>query len=871
MAMFKKLVSMVLVFVLCLGLLSSTGLAARDYSEPQLKAEALSKLNILKGDGTSNFALDRAPTRGESLVMFIRLIGDESTVMAGGWAHSFKDVPEWLSRYAGYANLMGYAKGTSPTTFGSNDTAGALVFLTFVLRALGYSDEAGGDFTWSNPFDLARKIGLLTENVDTVNFKRGDIALVSWNALSLPMKGGNKALADLLIMGGVFTRSQYDEAAALVKKGNTGSTTVNGIPMGTYACATDSYGYTYEQDYRPTVTLNSDKSCTVYVNMGAGMATGKGTWSTEELDTGEIGVHIVITTKAWADSYSYSFVYYENALYMTDGDIGITPADSEFKLIKTASGDFKQAVAAVSETWEDKLAELTSGGKAVSTAAVMSGMYEAAKALADSGTIKNLSYGEQGVFFTYADGTPGGVVMDLPDLDSAASKTLSFTPDAPYEGPGALTLAPAAGGSVSGLATAALANTAAPDPTVIGSNKVLLSVNLDAVRGNDFENYEALKDKFKANTRGLAVTVKDLTVADYKTLNTYGAVFISNPTSWTNDGVTCIELAEDYDASKNYDADRQAGRIGVYSKISPGATKYIAENDGYILSDNSFDYELRYVLFPEKFFSYYYGSAGAFPNSFIHLGFDSSISMSKLSNLLIGAGAGCVTGYTDAMQRQTDFKVIGTLMDTFLKADKNTMYDAYLAVLDKKLGTDSFTYTYYKNFKWDIASREVESMFDMRLKNNNGELKLWGAAAPKPVSGTGLILSGTYYVKETDWGSQGHTFKVTCTNNTGKTVTGICFDWVGSTVAPKYREYGTLITKDNNDQRISLAPGDSFTFEGTYVLSKEQDCFSAFITDYYTGDLTDADYTNNARVEIPVSDYKLYPLTKVPAPADPAE
>jgi hypothetical protein len=330
----KKLFSMILVLALCVGLLSSTALAARDYSEPQLKAEALFKLNIFQGDGTNDFALDRAPTRAESLVMFIRLIGDESTVLAAGWSHSFKDVPEWANRYVGYANLMGYAKGTSPTTFGASDKAGALVFLTFVLRALGYSDEAGGDFTWNNPYDLARDIGLLTANVDTVNFKRADIALVSWNALSLPMKGGNKALADILMMGGVFTKSQYEEAAALVKNGNTagsGSTETSGVPMGTYTCRTDSNGFTYDKAYRPAITLNSDKSCTVCVNMGAGMATGKGTWSTEAMDTGEIGIHIKITTKSWADSYSYSFVYYDNILYMTDGGIGITPVDSEFK------------------------------------------------------------------------------------------------------------------------------------------------------------------------------------------------------------------------------------------------------------------------------------------------------------------------------------------------------------------------------------------------------------------------------------------------------------------------------------------------------------------------------------------------------------
>lgn len=850
----KKLVSVFLIFIFLASIVPSSVLASRDLTDPQLKAEALKSLNLFNGVSENDFALERTPTRAEALVMFVRLIGDESTVMGAGWSHPFTDVPEWANRYVGYSYLMGHTKGTSMTTFGSNDTAGAAAFLTFVLRALGYSDEAGGDFTWSNPYDLARNIGLLTSNVDTTKFLRADIALIAWNALSLPMKGGNKALSDILIMGGVFTRTQYDSATASVKNGNTGTTAVKGVNIGMYACSADSSGFTYEQDYRPTVTLRSDMSCTVSVNMGAGMATGAGTWNVEKLDTGEIGIHITITAKSWADSYSYSFIYFDSTLSIADGGIGITPVDSVFKLTKTAATDFGTAVNMVSATFEGKLTALTSGGKAVSSAAVMSGIYDAARTLVDSGTIKNLAYNEQGVFFTYTDGTPGGVVMDLPDLATTAASTLSSTSNPSANNSLTMTNAVGmAGRGFAGSALTALANTAAVATNVIGNNKVLLSINLNAVSDKDFETYEALANKFKSNTRGLAVTVKDLTVADYRTLNTYGAVFISNPTSWMNDGVSCIELAEDYDASKNYDTDRHAGRIGVFSKISPGATKYIAENDGYILSSVSFDYDLRYVLFPEKFFSYYYGSAGSFPNSFIHLGFDSSISGSKLSNLLVGAGAGCVTGYTDTMRRQPDFKVIGTLMDTFLKADKNTVYDAYLSVLDNKLGTDTFAYSYYKNLKWDIASRNVNSLFDMRLKNANGDLKLWGTTS-QAATGTGLTLSNcTYSTATGSFGTTKYNVKGTITNNTNDSISSVycCEDVVFDPKIDSYLEGYLCINFGTNSY---LQPGESRNFELTKELLKDTGYFELVITDYYT--------KAGTRVKIPVADYVQVPCTK---------
>lgn len=331
----KKLISILLILVLCMSMIPSTALAARDFSGAQGRAEALKSLGLFQGVSANDFALDRAPTRVEAIVMFVRMIGEEDTALSAGWSHSFTDVPSWADQYVGYANVLGYTNGVSKTKFGSNDTASSAMYLTFVLRALAYSDGTNGDFTYNNPYTLARRIGLLTTDVDATNFLRADVALISWNALALPMNGGNKALADLLVMGGVFTQTQLNAANTYVKNGGSGSSggaTVSGVKTGKYTCHTDSYKFTYDTAYCPSVTLNSDKTCTVVVNMGEGMATGKGTWSTEAMDTGEIGIIIKITTKSWSDSYTYCFIYYNKVLYLTDGGMGITPVDSEFNM-----------------------------------------------------------------------------------------------------------------------------------------------------------------------------------------------------------------------------------------------------------------------------------------------------------------------------------------------------------------------------------------------------------------------------------------------------------------------------------------------------------------------------------------------------------
>jgi len=210
----KGTLSMILAFTLVFALLIPAYAAGGAEAEP--KAAALKQLGLFKGVSATDFALDRAPTRAEALVMLIRTLGKESEALGGSWTHPFTDVPSWADKYVGYGYEKGLTKGISATQFGSGN-AGSDMYLTFMLRALGYSDVAG-DFAWDAPDTLAKTVGILPDGVDTASFLRADVALVSWAALEAGLKDGGQSLSQMLMDMHTFDSREYDSAKLFVKE-----------------------------------------------------------------------------------------------------------------------------------------------------------------------------------------------------------------------------------------------------------------------------------------------------------------------------------------------------------------------------------------------------------------------------------------------------------------------------------------------------------------------------------------------------------------------------------------------------------------------------------------------------------------------------
>ena len=194
---------------ICL-LLSIPAFASGSSTTSTEHATALNSLGLFKGT-SSGYELDSTPTRVQGLVMLIRLLGEEDKALSFNGTHAYTDVPSWADKYVGYAAEKTYSKGTSSTTFSPDDPLDSKSYVTFVLRALGYSDSKG-DFSWTTALADSAKFGLMTDasasalSGKTIN--RGDMVDISFSALTMPLKGETTTLAQKLISAGVFTRDK---------------------------------------------------------------------------------------------------------------------------------------------------------------------------------------------------------------------------------------------------------------------------------------------------------------------------------------------------------------------------------------------------------------------------------------------------------------------------------------------------------------------------------------------------------------------------------------------------------------------------------------------------------------------------------------
>jgi hypothetical protein len=91
-------------------------------------------------------------------------------------------------------------------------------YLTFLLRALGYSDKEGGDFTWDTVGQTAVEVGLIKseEEAGISNLlKRERLSQLSWRAMFLNHKVQNKPLLIYLYEKGMI---EYESVASFFTK-----------------------------------------------------------------------------------------------------------------------------------------------------------------------------------------------------------------------------------------------------------------------------------------------------------------------------------------------------------------------------------------------------------------------------------------------------------------------------------------------------------------------------------------------------------------------------------------------------------------------------------------------------------------------------
>ena len=186
-------------------------------------ADALKSLGLFQGTD-KGYELEKAMTREQGVVMIIRLLGKEKAALECKETQPFTDFADypWFAPYAAYAYSKGITKGVSDTVFGYGAPMTEAMFLTMLLRVLGYQDANDGsaDFVWSDPFALAKTAKIITEPKDG-EFTREAMTERCWNVLFAKIKDDDRALADSLIESGVFTDQQLHTAEQTVKGGSS--------------------------------------------------------------------------------------------------------------------------------------------------------------------------------------------------------------------------------------------------------------------------------------------------------------------------------------------------------------------------------------------------------------------------------------------------------------------------------------------------------------------------------------------------------------------------------------------------------------------------------------------------------------------------
>ncbi len=174
-------------------------------------ADALNTLGLFQGTSTG-YELDRTATRAEAATMLVRLLGKEEEAKALEYTAPFTDLNGWEAPYVEYLYENGLTSGTSDTTFSPNKQCSAQMYSAFLMRALGYSEDAG-DFTYAQVIDKATELGIADiANCDTDNFLRDNVVAMSYTALAKQPKDGSTdtLLQKLVDEGAVDTTAASD-------------------------------------------------------------------------------------------------------------------------------------------------------------------------------------------------------------------------------------------------------------------------------------------------------------------------------------------------------------------------------------------------------------------------------------------------------------------------------------------------------------------------------------------------------------------------------------------------------------------------------------------------------------------------------------
>ncbi|NLV77487.1 MAG: hypothetical protein GX023_11050, partial [Tissierellia bacterium] len=195
----KRRLSLLLAVVMILGSFSFA-FAAEKTAEEEAGA-FLMKVGVLEGIN-GELKLEDNLRRQDAVVLIARLHGAEEEAEKFPTDDlTFTDFKDPYYRpIIAWAVANNLVEGHTPERFGFNEDVTAQQYATILLRALGYNEEVAGKDGYDKALELAKELGLL-ENVEVEKdtaITRGQMAVLTFNALGTNMKDSDKTLADKL-------------------------------------------------------------------------------------------------------------------------------------------------------------------------------------------------------------------------------------------------------------------------------------------------------------------------------------------------------------------------------------------------------------------------------------------------------------------------------------------------------------------------------------------------------------------------------------------------------------------------------------------------------------------------------------------------
>ncbi len=188
----KKFLAIILTLVLILGSTGAVfGASATDIKglPCETAVTALSDAGIISGYSDGTFRPQNAITRGEMIKMLTEALG--YGFLAPSMGSDFTDTgSHWAKGHIGLGVEMGLVKGYSDNTFRPDKTVTYNEAITFILRALGYTDDyilarKGSSYPTAY-INLARKLDIVGNvPVGDKAANRGDVALLIYQAWEL--------------------------------------------------------------------------------------------------------------------------------------------------------------------------------------------------------------------------------------------------------------------------------------------------------------------------------------------------------------------------------------------------------------------------------------------------------------------------------------------------------------------------------------------------------------------------------------------------------------------------------------------------------------------------------------------------------------